>query len=241
VQRPTTLYGVTKVVGELLCDDYARRCGLDARGLRLPCLISHELPLGGGTTDYAVEIFHHAIRHRHYTCRLAPDTRLDMMYMPDTIDAIIRLMEADPARLRHRNAFNVTAMNFTPDRLAREIREHIPEFAIDYEVDPVRQAIADSWPRSIDDSAARAEWDWSPAYDLESMTRDMLEKLVKIGAKVVRHGRYVTFQLAEVAVPRKLFRKILSLIDDLRRRPVPVGSGAGENREPLLPAPVEGR
>ena len=176
-QRPTTLYGVTKVVGELLCDDYARRFGLDTRGLRLPCLVSQELPRGGGTTDYAVEIFHQAIRHRHFTCRLKPDTRLDMMYMPDAIDAIIGLMEADPARLIHRNAFNVTAMNFTPDRLAEEIRKHIPKFAIDYDVDPGRQAVADSWPRSVDDSAARAEWDWSPAYDLESMTRDMLEKL----------------------------------------------------------------
>ena len=177
IQRPTTIYGVTKVAGELLCDYYARRFGLDTRGLRLPGIISHVAPPGGGTTDYAVDIFYHAIRHRHYTCFLGPDTRLDMMYMPDAIDAIIGLMEADPARLIHRNAFNVTAMNFTPDRLAEEIRKHIPEFAIDYEIDPGRQAIADSWPRSIDDSAACAEWDWSPAYDLESMTRDMLEKL----------------------------------------------------------------
>ena len=177
IQRPITIYGVTKVAGELMCDYYAQRFGLDTRGLRLPGIISHVAPPGGGTTDYAVDIFYQAIRYRHYTCFLGPDTRLDMMYMPDTIDAIIRLMEADPARLRHRNAFNVTAMNFTPERLAEEIRKHIPEFAIDYEVDPARQAIADSWPRSIDDSAARAEWDWAPAYDLESMTRDMLEKL----------------------------------------------------------------
>ena len=177
VQRPITMYGVTKVAGELLCDYYARRFGLDARGLRLPCLVSAELPRGGGTTDYAVDMFHQAIRHRHFTCLLEPDTRLDMMYMPDAVDAIIRLMEADPARLRHRNAFNVTAMNFTPERLAEEIRKHIPDFVIDYDVDPVRQAIADSWPRSIDDSAARAEWDWAPTHDLGSMTRDMLEKL----------------------------------------------------------------
>ena len=176
-QRPTTLYGITKVTGELLCDYHARRYGLDTRGLRLPCLVSLELPRGGGTTDYAVEIFHEAILHRRYTCRLDPDTRLDMMYMPDAVAAIIGLMEADPARLRHRNAFNVTAMNFTPKRLAEEIAKHIPEFTIDYDVDPVRQAVADSWPRSIDDSAARAEWDWAPEYDLESMTRDMLEKL----------------------------------------------------------------
>jgi nucleoside-diphosphate-sugar epimerase len=176
-QRPTTLYGITKVTAELLCDYYAQRFGLDTRGLRLPCLISLALPGAGGTTDYAVEIFHQALRHQHYTCRLEPDTRLDMMYMPDAIAAIIGVMEADPARLIHRNAFNVTAMNFTPARLAKEIAKHIPEFAIDYDVDPVRQAVADSWPRSIDDSAARAEWDWKPAYDLQSMTRDMLEKL----------------------------------------------------------------
>ena len=177
IQRPITIYGVTKAAGELLSDYYAQRFGLDARGLRLPGIISHVAPPGGGTTDYAVDIFYQAIRYNHYTCFLGPDTRLDMMYMPDTIDAIIRLMEADPARLIHRNAFNVTAMNFTPARLAEEIAKHIPQFAIDYEVDPGRQAIADSWPRSIDDSAARAEWGWSPAYDLESMTRDMLEKL----------------------------------------------------------------
>jgi len=177
IQRPTTMYGVTKVASELLCDYYALRFGVDARGLRLPGLISHVAPPGGGTTDYAVEIFYQAIRYKHYTCFLRADTRLDMMYMPDAISGIIRVMEADPARLEHRNAFNVTAMNFTPAELAAEIATHIPDFAIDYEVDPVRQAIADSWPRSLDDSAARAEWDWSPTYDLPAMTEDMLEKL----------------------------------------------------------------
>ena len=176
-QRPTTMYGVSKVAGELLCDYYARRFGVDVRGLRLPGLISYTAPPGGGTTDYAVEIFYQAIRYRHYTCFLRSDTSLDMMYMPDATAAIMRLMEADPARLKHRNAFNVTAMNFTPERLAAEIRKQVPDFAIDYEVDPMRQAIADSWPRSIDDGAARAEWDWSPAYDIAGMTRDMLEKL----------------------------------------------------------------
>ncbi len=176
-QRPTTLYGITKVTAELLCDYYARRFGLDTRGLRLPCLVSLALPGAGGTTDYAVEIFHQALRHQRYTCRLEPDTRLDMMYMPDAVAAIIGLMEAEEARLIHRNAFNVTAMNFTPARLAEEKTKHIPDFAIDYDVDPVRQAVAQSWPRSIDDSAARAEWDWMPAFDLESMTRDMIEKL----------------------------------------------------------------
>ncbi|MDP6883160.1 MAG: NAD-dependent epimerase/dehydratase family protein [Rhodospirillales bacterium] len=176
-QRPTTLYGITKVTAELLCDYHFRRFGLDTRGLRLPCLVSLALPEGGGTTDYAVEIFHQALRQRRYTCRLAPDTRLDMMYMPDAVAAIIGLMEAEEARLIHRNAFNVTAMNFTPARLAEEITKHIPDFTIDYDVDPVRQAVADSWPRSVDDSAARAEWDWAPAYNLQSMTRDMIDKL----------------------------------------------------------------
>jgi nucleoside-diphosphate-sugar epimerase len=177
VQRPTTMYGVTKVAAEMLCDYYFRRFGVDARGLRLPGLISYAAPAGGGTTDYAVEIFYQAVRYRHYTCFLRPDTRLEMMYMPDAIRAVIELMEADPARLVHRNAFNITAMNFTPDELAGEIRKHIPDFVIDYEVDPIRQAIADSWPRTIDDSAARAEWVWAPRCTLESMTSDMLDKL----------------------------------------------------------------
>jgi nucleoside-diphosphate-sugar epimerase len=185
LQRPTTMYGVTKVAGELLCDYYHRRFGVDTRGVRYPGIISHGAPPGGGTTDYAVDIFYQAIRHRHYTCFLGPDTRLDMMYMPDAIKAAIDVMEADPARLVHRNAFNVTAMNFTPEELAAAIRRHLPDFALDYEIDPVRQAIADSWPDSLDDGAAREEWGWTPDYDLESLTRDMLENL----SKKVRRGR----------------------------------------------------
>jgi len=177
VQRPTTMYGVTKVAGELLCDYYFRRFGVDTRGVRFPGIISHVAPPGGGTTDYAVEIFYEAIRHQHYTCFLRPDTRLDMMYMPDAVKAAIDVMGADPARLIHRNAFNVTAMNFTPEEIAAEIRKHLPRFVIDYRVDPVRQAIADSWPDSLDDGAARAEWGWSPSYELEAMTQDMLENL----------------------------------------------------------------
>ena len=177
IQRPNTMYGVTKVSGELLCDYYHHRFGVDTRGVRFPGLISHVAPPGGGTTDYAVEIFYGAIRNRRYTCFLRPDSCMDMMYMPDALDAAIGLMEADPARLIHRNAFNVTAMNFTPAILAEEIRKHLPEFEIEYEVDPVRQAIADSWPDSLDDSAARLEWDWDPAYDLQTLTGDMLEKL----------------------------------------------------------------
>ena len=182
IQRPTTMYGITKVSAELLCDYYALRFGLDTRGLRLPGLISYVAPPGGGTTDYAVEIFYQALRYRHYTCFLRPDTCLDMMYMPDAVRAMIELMEADASRLSHRNAFNVTAASFTPARLAEEIRSHIPDFAIDYHVDPVRQAIADSWPASLDDRAAREEWGWQPEWDLDSMTRDMLEKL---GARLV--------------------------------------------------------
>ncbi|MDH3229464.1 MAG: L-threonine 3-dehydrogenase [Alphaproteobacteria bacterium] len=180
IQRPVTMYGVTKVAGELLCDYYARRFGVDTRGLRLPGLISHVAPPGGGTTDYAVEIFRQALRYRHYNCFLKSDTRLDMMYMPDAIRAMIEVMAADPKKLKHRNAFNVTAMSFTPDELAAEIRTHIPDFVIDYEVDPVRQAIADSWPRSMDDSAARKEWGWAPHYDLAAMTSDMLDKLAAL-------------------------------------------------------------
>ena len=177
IQRPTTMYGVTKVSAELLCDYYASRFAVDTRGLRLPGLISHAAPPGGGTTDYAVEIFRHAIRYRHYTCFLHAQTRLDMMYMPDAIRAMYELMEADEANLTNRNAFNVTAMSITPSELANAIRVHLPDFAIDYEVDPLRQAIADSWPRSIDDSAARNEWGWQPRFDLQSMCDDMIEKL----------------------------------------------------------------
>jgi len=177
IQRPTTMYGVTKLTGELLCDYYHSRFGLDTRGVRYPGLVSHVAPPGGGTTDYAVEIFYSAVRHRRYTCFLGPDTRLDMMYMPDAIKAALDLMEADPGRLSHRNAYNVTAMNFTPSELADAIRKHIPDFEIDYEVDSVRQTIADSWPDSLDDSTARADWDWSPSHDLEGLTTDMLDKL----------------------------------------------------------------
>ena len=179
VQRPTSIYGVTKASGELLCDYYASRFGVDARGLRLPGLISYSAPPGGGTTDYAVEIFYQAIRYRHYLCFLRGDTRMDMMYMPDAIRAMIELMEADPAGLRHRNAFNLTAMNFTPDELAQAIRLHIPDFVIDYDVDPVRQAIADSWPQSVDDNAARQEWGWRPQYGLAETVSDIMENLGK--------------------------------------------------------------
>ena len=177
IQRPNTIYGVTKVAGELIADYYAKRFHVDVRGLRFPGLISHVAPPGGGTTDYAVAIFYDALRHNSYDCFLGPDTRLDMMYMPDAIRAILELMDADPARLVHRNAFNITAASFTPTELAAEIQKHLPEFRIFFDVDPVRQAIADSWPASLDDSAARAEWGWKHEYDLAAMTADMLAKL----------------------------------------------------------------
>jgi nucleoside-diphosphate-sugar epimerase len=177
LQRPTTMYGVTKVSGELLCDYYHRRFGIDTRGVRYPGLISYVAPAGGGTTDYAVEIFYAAVRRQRYICFLRPDSRLDMMYMPDALKAAIDVMEADPDRLVHRNAFNVTGMNFTPEELTAAIRRHVPGFEVTYEVDPVRQAIADSWPDSLDDSAAREEWGWDPAYDLEAMAEDMLTHL----------------------------------------------------------------
>ena len=181
IQRPTTMYGVTKVAGELLCDYYCLKYGIDVRGVRFPGLISYEALPGGGTTDYAVHIYYEALKEGRYTSYIAAGTYMDMMYMPDALKAIIGLMEADAAALIHRNAFNITAMSFEPQELAAEIRKHIPEFIMDYDVDPVRQAIADSWPNSLDDSVARAEWGWSPEYTLESMTIDMLAKLRQKG------------------------------------------------------------
>ncbi len=177
IQRPNTMYGVTKVSGELLCDYYYKRFGVDTRGVRYPGIISNETLPGGGTTDYAVEIYYEAIKHKKYTCNLPAGTFLDMMYMPDAIKAGIDLMEADPARLKHRNAFNVTAMSFDPEIIAGAIKKHIPEFTMDYDIDPVKKAIAETWPNSMNDSAARAEWGWEPEYDLAAMTKDMLEVL----------------------------------------------------------------
>ena len=179
IQRPNTMYGVTKVAGELLCDYYFKRYGVDTRGVRYPGIISNVTLPGGGTTDYAVEIYYEAIKKKHYTCNLKAGTFLDMMYMPDAIKAAIDLMAAEPGTLKHRNAFNVSAMSFDPEIIAASIRRHIPEFTIDYNVDPVKQGIADSWPNNMDDSTARAEWDWQPEYDLEAMTQDMLKVLSK--------------------------------------------------------------
>ena len=182
IQRPTTMYGVTKVSGELLCDYYYLRYGVDARGVRYPGIISWGAPPGGGTTDWAVDIYYHAVKGEPYTCFLADDAQLDMMYMPDAVRAAMDVMEADGDKLCHRNAFNVTAMQLAPRDLAGVIARHVPGFEMRYDVDPVRQAIAESWPRRIDDSAARAEWGWAPEHDVESMTADMITNLkIKLG------------------------------------------------------------
>lgn len=177
IQRPNTMYGVTKVAGELLCDYYHSKFGVDTRGVRFPGLISYEAPPGGGTTDYAVEIYYQALKNGCYTSYIAEGTYMDMLYMPDAVDCIIQLMEAPADKLLHRNAFNVSGMSFEPSQIAASIKKVIPEFEIHYNVDPARQAIADSWPNSLDVSAAREEWGFAPKYDLDAMTRDMLEKL----------------------------------------------------------------
>ncbi len=176
ILRPKTMYGITKVAGELLADYYVRRFGVDVRGSRFPGIISHETLPGGGTTDYAVAIFYEAVKTQHYTCFLREDSGLPMMYMPDCLKSVVDLMDADFARLKHHADFNLAAMSFTPAMLAAEIRKHIPGFTIDYRPD-FRQAIADSWPTSIDDSAAREEWGWRPDFDLTAMTKDMLAVL----------------------------------------------------------------
>ena len=178
ILKPTTMYGVTKVAGELLSDYYFSRFGVDVRGLRYPGIISSETLPGGGTTDYAVEIFYEAIKNKKYTCFVREDTKLPMMYMPDCINATIQLMKAALNNLVHHSDFNLSALSFTVGELAAEIKKHIPEFECTYEPD-FRQAIADSWPSTIDDSAARAEWGWKEEYDLPAMVKDMIEKLSK--------------------------------------------------------------
>jgi nucleoside-diphosphate-sugar epimerase len=178
VLRPTTMYGVTKVAGELLCNYYFQRFGLDVRGVRYPGIISSETLPGGGTTDYAVQVFYEALRHKRYTCFVREDTVLPMMYMPDCIRATIMLMEADLSGLKHHADFNLAGLSFSAGELAAEIKKHIPEFVCEYKPD-FRQEIADSWPCTIDDSAAREEWGWEPQYDLVAMVADMLEKLGK--------------------------------------------------------------
>lgn len=177
IQRPNTMYGVTKVAGELLCDYYFQKFGVDTRGLRFPGLISYVTPPGGGTTDYAVEIYYEAKRNKTYASFIAEGTYMDMMYMPDAIQAIIDLMEANPDRLIHRNAFNVSAMSAAPEDFAKAIQKYIPDFTLTYDVDPMRQQIAESWPNSLDVSAAVEEWGFKVTYDIDKMTKDMLEKI----------------------------------------------------------------
>lgn len=179
IQRPSTIYGITKVCGEMLCNYYFKHFKVDTRGLRFPGLISYTTPPGGGTTDYAVEIFYAAVADKPYQCFLRKGTYLDMMYMPDALRATIELMEADPRKLIHRNAYNITAMSFAPEELYAAIKKHKPHFKMTYKVDPVRQAIADSWPNKLNDHAAKAEWGWKVEYHLAKMTRDMLAHLSK--------------------------------------------------------------
>ena len=177
VQRPRTMYGVTKVTTELLSDYYNLKYGVDTRSVRFPGIISNVTPPGGGTTDYAVDIYYSAVRGEAFVCPIQAGTYMDMMYMPDALQAAISLMEADPTRLIHRNGFNVTAMSFDPEGIYAAIRKVMPDFKMSYQVDPLKQSIASSWPDSLDDSCARNEWDWNPQYDLDKMTVDMIEKL----------------------------------------------------------------
>lgn len=177
IQRPQTIYGVSKVTTELLSDYYFHKYGVDTRAVRFPGVISYVTPPGGGTTDYAVDIYYNAVRGDRFVCPIKAGTKMDMIYMPDTLKAAIMLMEANPDKLIHRNAFNIASMSFDPEEIYAAIKEQKPEFEMVYDVDPLKQSIAESWPDRMDDSCARAEWGWNPTYDLESMTKDMLEKL----------------------------------------------------------------
>ena len=179
IQRPATIYGVSKVTTELLSDYYQKKYGVDTRSVRFPGIISYLTPPGGGTTDYAVDIYYYAVRGEKFTCPIRKGTKMDMMYMPDALNAAISLMEADPQRLIHHNGFNIASMSFDPDTLYQAIRKYKPTFEMVYDVDPLKEQIAESWPDQMDDSCARNEWDWKPLYDLDAMTRDMLEKLSK--------------------------------------------------------------
>lgn len=177
IQRPKTMYGVTKVTTELLSDYFFTKFGVDTRAVRFPGLISNVTLPGGGTTDYAVDIYYSAVRSEKFICPIKPGTYMDMMYMPDALDGAINLMEADPSKLIHRNAFNIASMSFAPEEIYAAILKVIPDFEIEYQPDPLKQSIADSWPDSMDDSCAREEWGWNPKFDLDAMTADMIEKL----------------------------------------------------------------
>nr|WP_311490565.1 NAD-dependent epimerase/dehydratase family protein [uncultured Alloprevotella sp.] len=177
IQRPRTIYGVSKVTTELLSDYYHRKYGIETRSVRFPGLISNVTPPGGGTTDYAVDIYYSAVRGEKFVCPIAQGTYMDMMYMPDALKACVQLMEADASRLVHYNGFNIASMSFAPEEIFAAIKKYRPAFEMEYNVDPLKQSIANSWPNSLDDSAARTEWDWKPSFDLDTMTQDMLEKL----------------------------------------------------------------
>lgn len=179
LQQPKTMYGVTKVTGELLSNYYALKFGVDTRSVRFPGLISYQTLPGGGTTDYAVEIYYAAVKGEKFVCPLKKGTYMDMMYMPDAQKAMIDIMEADPSKLVHRNSFNVTSMSFDPEIIYNAIKKRYPNFEMVYEPEPIKQAIADSWPDKMDDSCARKEWGWNPQYDLEKMTDDMILNLKK--------------------------------------------------------------
>ncbi len=182
VQRPRTMYGVTKVTTELLSDYYFNKYGVDTRAVRFPGVISYVTPPGGGTTDYAVDIYYSAVRGERFVCPIKEGTLMDMIYMPDALQAAIDVMEADPSRLVHRNAFNIASLSFGPETVYQAIKKYKPNFGMVYDVDPLKQSIADSWPDRLDDTCAREEWGWCPRYDLDAMTRDMLEKLaIKLG------------------------------------------------------------
>ena len=183
IQRPRTMYGVTKVTTELLSDYYFNKYGVDTRSVRFPGIISSVTPPGGGTTDYAVDIYYSAVKGSRFVCPISEGTYMDMMYMPDALRACVELMEADPTKLVHRNSFNIASMSFTPEIIYAEIKKRLPDFTMDYDVDPVKKAIAESWPNSLDDTCAREEWGWKPEWDLSSMTDDMLEVIRKKNLK----------------------------------------------------------
>ena len=177
VRNPLTIYGISKVTDEMLSNYYHHKYGVDTRSVRFPGLISYMTPPGGGTTDYAVDIYYSAVRGETFECPIAQGTYMDMMYMPDAIRAMIEIMEADPAGFVHRNSFNIASMSFSPEIIYDSIRKYLPDFKMVYKVDPLKQSIAESWPNSLDDSCARAEWGWKPEYDLDAMTRDMIQRL----------------------------------------------------------------
>lgn len=182
IQRPRTMYGVTKVTTELLSDYYFNKYGVDTRAVRFPGVISYVTPPGGGTTDYAVDIYYSAVRGERFVCPIKEGTLMDMIYMPDALKGAIDVMEADPSRLVHRNAFNIASLSFGPETVYQAIKKYKPDFEMVYDVDPLKQSIAESWPDRLDDTCAREEWDWCPRYDLDVMTHDMLEKLaIKLG------------------------------------------------------------